>query len=118
MRLARFIPGSFMRSFFAALFFSFLAGAALAQTAPAYQETPSLAARVAAGELPPIADRLPAHPLVVDLAAKGRAPGRQGGTLTTLLPREKDVRLMTVWGYARLVGYDEKIGRASCRERV
>ena len=55
------------------------------------------------------AERLPTHPLVVDLSAKGRLPGHTGGQLRILLPREKDIRLMTVWGYARLVGYNEKL---------
>ena len=29
-------------------------------------------AEVTAGDMPPVAERLPAHPLVVNLAAKGR----------------------------------------------
>ena len=58
--------------------------------------------------LPPIAERIPAEPLIVDLAARGRTLGRHGGTLTTFASRSKDVRYMAVWGYARLVGYNEK----------
>ncbi|MEM7743314.1 MAG: ABC transporter substrate-binding protein [Pseudomonadota bacterium] len=69
-------------------------------------ETPVLADRVASGELPPVAERLPAEPLVVDLAARGRAAGQHGGTIRTFVSRSKDVRYMSVWGYARLVGYD------------
>ena len=68
-------------------------------------ETPSLAERVAAGDLPPVAERVPAEPHVTDLAALGLTPGRQGGELRTLVGRAKDVRLMFVYGYARLVGY-------------
>ncbi len=58
------------------------------------------------GDLPPVSERLPETPLVVDLEAKGRTYGVEGGTLRTLVSRSKDVRQMVVYGYARLVGYD------------
>ena len=63
---------------------------------------------VDAGSLPPVAERLPAEPMVVDMKAKGRAFGTEGGTLRTMVSRAKDIRQMVVYGYARLVGYDEK----------
>ncbi len=62
---------------------------------------------VDAGNLPPIEERLPSEPLVVDLAAKGRDFGTPGGTLRTMVTRSKDIRQMVVYGYARLVGFDE-----------
>jgi peptide/nickel transport system substrate-binding protein len=68
-------------------------------------ETPSLAERVASGELPPVAERVPLEPLVVDLAASGRAAGSPGGTMRMFMTRAKDVRYMSAYGYARLVGY-------------
>lgn len=71
-----------------------------------YIETPALAEEVAAGRLPPVERRLPAAPSVVALAGNGLAPGRHGGELRLLMGRAKDVRLMVVYGYARLVGYD------------
>ena len=71
-----------------------------------YIETPALAEEIAAGRLPPVAQRLPAGPLVVPLAGNGLAPGEHGGELRLLMGRSKDVRLMVVYGYARLVGYD------------
>ena len=71
-----------------------------------YVETPSLAERVANGGLPPVEHRLPARPSVAPLAGDGLAPGRHGGELRLLMGRAKDVRLMVVYGYARLVGYD------------
>ena len=83
--------------------FAVLAAPALAQTP--LQETTFWAQEVAAGNLPPIGERLPDAPLVVDLEAKGRSFGTQGGTLRTLVTRSKDVRQMVVYGYARLVGY-------------
>ncbi|MCF3934483.1 ABC transporter substrate-binding protein [Acuticoccus sp. M5D2P5] len=57
--------------------------------------------------LPPIEERVPEEPLVVDLAATGRTVGKHGGELETLIGRAKDMRLINVWGYARLVGYNE-----------
>ncbi len=69
-------------------------------------ETPALAEAVARGELPALAERLPAEPAIVDLAAEGLQPGRHGGDLRMLISRSKDLRLMVVYGYSRLVGYD------------
>src|SRR5690606_27997801 len=37
------------------------------------------------GKLPPMAERLPKNPLVVDLGAMGRAVGRYGGVVNTLI---------------------------------
>lgn len=84
--------------------------AALAAPAAALdlRETPFWLPEVRAGHMPPIAERVPLEPLVVDLAAKGREPGRQGGNLRTMVTRSKDVRQMVVYGYARLVGWNEK----------
>ncbi len=79
---------------------------ALAQS---YVETPLFAERVGKGELPPIAQRLPKEPMVVDLAAKGRSVGRHGGEVTSLVARGRDIRYMSVQSYARLVGYTEKL---------
>lgn len=85
---------------------------ALARAVPALAleplETPALAERVAAGNLPPAAGRLPAEPLVVDLTAKGREPGVHGGHMRMFMTRAKDVRYMAVYGYARLVGYNHE----------
>ena len=77
---------------------------AFAQTPPV-RESSFWAAEVNAGDLPPAAARIPSEPLLVDLAAKGRTTGTQGGTLRTLVSRTKDIRQMVVYGYARLVGY-------------
>ncbi|WP_417693230.1 ABC transporter substrate-binding protein [Roseibium sp.] len=79
----------------------FCAGAASALD---LQETPGLEA-----DLPPIAERVPLQPLVVDLAAKGRTVGQHGGTINTMIGRSKDVRLINAWGYSRLVGYDANL---------
>jgi peptide/nickel transport system substrate-binding protein len=74
---------------------------------PVVQESAYWAAAVASGELDPAPERIPDTPLIVDLEAKGREFGKQGGTLRTMVTRSKDVRQMVVYGYARLVGYDQ-----------
>ncbi|GHB19306.1 peptide ABC transporter substrate-binding protein [Pseudovibrio japonicus] len=68
------------------------------------KETPGLPP-----DLPPIEERLPSEPLVTNPEDLGRVVGVQGGSLHTLIARPKDVRLINVWGYARLVGYDEDL---------
>ncbi len=73
-----------------------------------WQESSFWQAEVDRGDLPPIAERIPQTPQIVDLEAKGRVPGRQGGTLSTMVSRSKDIRQMVVYGYARLIGYDDK----------
>ncbi|WP_422049277.1 ABC transporter substrate-binding protein [Shimia sp.] len=63
---------------------------------------------VSAGNLPPVAERVPEAPKTVDLSLRNREFGKQGGTLRTMVTRSKDVRQMVVYGYARLVGYNER----------
>ncbi|NDW04614.1 ABC transporter substrate-binding protein [Jiella pacifica] len=68
-------------------------------------EPKSLAAAVAKGELPPLAERLPKVPRVLPVDSACSAEDL-GGTLNMLTGSAKDTRLMPVFGYARLVGYD------------
>jgi peptide/nickel transport system substrate-binding protein len=97
----------FPRSIFAIPFVFLGAFMPLAANADAHwQESPFWQAEVDRGDLPPVAERIPSIPQIVDLEAKGRVPGRQGGTLRTMVSRSKDIRQMVVYGYARLVGYD------------
>ena len=90
-----------------------LAAALLAAAGSAFalemHETPSLRDAVAEHKLPPIAERAPEQPLIVDLAKDGKRIGRQGGTLRILMSGAKDTRLMVAYGYARLVVFDEKL---------
>jgi peptide/nickel transport system substrate-binding protein len=72
-------------------------------------EPPFLEERVAKGELPPIAERLPKTPIVVDLEDRKREVGRYGGDIRTLVAKPRDLRYLTVNGYTRLVGYDETL---------
>jgi len=73
------------------------------------EEPPSLAADVAANKLPPLAKRLPRTPLVVTVDREDWTTGRYGGELHMLMAKDRDIRMMVVYGYARLVGYDERL---------
>ncbi len=84
----------------------FLAGAAAGAAAQGkFIDPPALEEEIKAGKLPPAAKRLPENPLVVKLPP-GAQPGQHGGTLNMLIGRSRDVRMMVVYGYSRLVGYD------------
>ncbi len=78
---------------------------AIAQTN--YLEPPVLQARVKASKLPPIAQRLPLHPRLIDLSRENKQPGRYGGTLRLLMGKAKDIRRLVIYGYARLVTMEE-----------
>ena len=82
---------------------------AIATAAAAAEEPPLLAARVKEGKLPPMAERLPKVPLVVPFDGKARVPGKYGGDMRMLMAKDRDIRMMVVYGYARLVGYNEKL---------
>src|SRR3546814_4448031 len=59
-------------------------------------------------QLPPIGERLPAVPLV-SVSGPNLSAGKHGGDIRTLITRNKDVRLLNVYGYARLMAYDETL---------
>ncbi len=69
-------------------------------------EPPFLIEQVKSGTLPPVDQRIPDEPSVV----KGAdfKPGQYGGKLRMLMGRAKDIRMMVVYGYARLVGYNKR----------
>ncbi len=74
------------------------------------EEAPLLATMVSEGKLPPEAERLPKEPRVMTIdESTGRTPGKRGGTIRTLMSEQGDLRLMTVYGYARLVAYDSAL---------
>lgn len=74
-------------------------------TATEWIEPDYLQKQVAAGELPPIAERLPQEPSMATFT-EGQQPGQYGGTMRLLMGRSKDIRMMMVYGYARLVAYN------------
>jgi peptide/nickel transport system substrate-binding protein len=87
------------------LWLSLAPAAALAQ---AMIETPALEERVRAGELPPVEQRIPAVPSLVRLDGDKR-PGMHGGQLRVLMGKEKDIRQIVVYGYARLLCYSPEL---------
>ena len=87
------------------LLWPIVTGAAFA----AYLEPDVLTEKVAKGDLPPVDQRLPAEPRRIDVKAMGREPGQYGGTARMIIGSQRDIRYMTIFGYARLVSYDEHL---------
>ncbi len=85
------------------LSFALLLGTASAHAQP-FIEPPMFAEEVKAGKLPPIEKRLPAEPAVAKFGAD-QVIGQHGGMLTNLMERATDIRRISAFGYARLVGY-------------
>ncbi len=77
--------------------------------AAGYSESDVLKEKVSKGELPPVEQRLPKHPLVIDLTKMGKTPGQYGGTARILIGGQRSISLMTLYGYVRLVRYNEKL---------
>ena len=94
-----------MRSSLRLLLAAVFACAAQAAAQEKFIEPPVFAAELKAGKLPAAAKRLPATPLLVKPGA-GQEAGQYGGSLNMLIGRSRDVRMLVVYGYARLVGYD------------
>jgi peptide/nickel transport system substrate-binding protein len=72
------------------------------------KETTSLLEKVQTGELPPIEQRIPQEPELVRLGAD-MTLGEQGGELRLLMGKQKDIRQMVIYGYARLLGYTPEL---------
>ena len=84
-----------------------LASAALPSQAITLVETPYFAKMIKKGKVPTVDKRVPDEPFVVKFEGD-REIGKHGGSIRTLIGRAKDVRYLVVWGYARLMGYDEE----------
>lgn len=98
------------RFFVQALLAGWLSGSATgADRLANLQEQAFLRDRVRQGALPPIRQRIPEAPLIVERFAGDDGPGRSGGQLVTLVGSERDTRLMTVFSYTRLLVYDEHL---------
>ena len=89
---------------------TFLLATAFVLAAPcSAEEPPSLQADITAGKLPPLAQRLPTLPMVVDIKRPNWSLGRYGGEMRMLMAKDRDIRMMVVYGYSRLVGYDDQL---------
>lgn len=74
------------------------------------KESPFMERLVRLGKLPPVDRRVPRTPSIVPFdGSKDRQTGVHGGVLRMLVGRTKDIRLMVVYGYARLVAYDRDL---------
>lgn len=80
-----------------------LGALALPAVAQDFKDAPFFADQVKDKKLPPIAERLPKAPIVVDAA------GQYGGDMVTLVPRPRDIRYISTFTYTRLVGYDRNL---------
>jgi peptide/nickel transport system substrate-binding protein len=79
-----------------------LPAATMAAEVGSYVSPAYFAKDEAAGELPPVTERLPENPAVASM----NDLGRQGGELRMLMASPKDSRILTAYSYSRLVGYD------------
>ncbi|WP_375451828.1 ABC transporter substrate-binding protein [uncultured Devosia sp.] len=79
----------------AAVALSTQAGRSFAQATAQYSEAPQLAELVAAGTLPPVADRLPPTPLVVEPL---ESTGVYGGHLRTGIIQNRGFQARSAWG--------------------
>ncbi|CAN7381761.1 ABC transporter substrate-binding protein [Pararhizobium sp. LjRoot238] len=86
-----------------------LASVLVPGTSRATPEPDFLRPYLRAQTLPVLSERIPKNPRRINLAAMGREPGKYGGTARMLIGSQKDIRLMTINGYSRLVGYDENL---------
>ncbi|MGN6585785.1 MAG: ABC transporter substrate-binding protein [Rhizobiaceae bacterium] len=82
---------------------------ALPLEAFAAEEPADIAKAVIGDKLPPLAERLPQNPRVVDMAPLGKSEGRYGGAMRLIMASADDIRMMTVYSYARLVVFDKDL---------
>ncbi|MCP4979363.1 MAG: ABC transporter substrate-binding protein [Gammaproteobacteria bacterium] len=71
-------------------------------------EAPSLLKLVESGLLPPVDGRIPDEPQLVQLRSD-QLPGQHGGQLRLLMGKQKDIRQIVIYGYARLLGYTPEL---------
>ncbi|MEM9330013.1 MAG: ABC transporter substrate-binding protein [Pseudomonadota bacterium] len=93
------LAGQFIRLCVSCLFMLGIAAGSWASEVPFFED------KVARGELPSVKQRLPYVPFVVDFEAEGKKIGKYGGEMNLLMGKAKDIGQMTVYSYARVVGY-------------
>ncbi len=85
------------------------AGSVLPLSAHAFTGSQFLQDAVVAGDLPTADQRVPLEPRVINIRELGGVPGRHGGEIRMLIGRQKDVRIMPIYGYSRLIGFDRDL---------
>lgn len=89
---------------------AFLCSTAVGETAPVYREAPALAALAAAGKLPPVEQRLPENPMLVEPL---NAVGVYGGTWHMAMRDSFDhASLIRTIGYENLMRWSPDWGEA------
>jgi len=73
------------------------------------QENDYHKASVSSGALPPVVERLPLLPSIARFGNSDFVAGEAGGRMRLLMGKEKDIRMLTVYGYARLVGFSSSL---------
>jgi len=73
------------------------------------KEVEYFAKPISAGALPPVNERVPLEPALVQFERDDTLPGKSGGTIRVLMAKAKEIRQMVVYGYARLVGYNDRL---------
>jgi len=73
------------------------------------QESRYFRAAIDSGALPPVAKRLPQFPSIALFDGSTTEMGTSGGRLRLIMGKEKDIRMLTVYGYARLVGFTDSL---------
>jgi len=63
---------------------------------------------VESGKLPPIDDRVPGDVQVAQLRPD-QVAGEHGGEMRLLMGKQKDIRQIVIYGYARLIGYTPEL---------
>ena len=73
-----------------------------------YVENDYFSQQVESRELPPVEQRVPKEPAIVAFDREFKT-GQHGGTLRLLMGKTKDIRMMMVYGYGRLIGYNQEL---------
>ncbi|MEM7563556.1 MAG: ABC transporter substrate-binding protein [Pseudomonadota bacterium] len=76
----------------------------MAQATLSLQETPMFRQQVEQGQLPSVDQRVPEEYQLVQLLPE-QTTGEQGGQMRLLMGKQKDIRQIVIYGYARLLGY-------------
>lgn len=72
-----------------------------------FSESPFVAKIGGDKPLPPVAERLPKTPRVLNLSRMGREAGMFGGDLRMMIGGQRDIRYIPIFCYNRLVSYNE-----------
>ncbi|MGI9381429.1 MAG: ABC transporter substrate-binding protein, partial [Methyloligellaceae bacterium] len=73
------------------------------------KQSPMLDAMVKAGKIPPLTERVPSEYQKIDFKSAKKKTGKYGGKLRLLMGKQKDTRMVTVYGYARLVTFTPEL---------